>query len=103
MLLTEDDLYKSGKVPFAFDYADAHEGTLVIVTADHETGGVSLVPGSKDFTKGESGLGVKYSTTGHTAAPVVLYSYGASAWRFSGVMENTDIFKRIKSVLIDKR
>lgn len=87
----------------AFDYADAHEGTLVIVTADHETGGVSLVPGSKDFTKGESGLGVKYSTTGHTAAPVVLYSYGASAWRFSGVMENTDIFKRIKSVLIDKR
>lgn len=86
----------------AFDYADTHKGTLVIVTADHETGGVSLVPGSKDFTKGESGLEVKYSTTSHTASPVILYSYGASSWRFAGVMENTDIFKRMKSVLIDR-
>ncbi len=86
----------------AFDYADTHKGTLVIVTADHETGGITLVPGSKDFTKGESGLGVKYSTTGHTAVPVILYAYGASSWKFSGVMENTDIFKRMKSVLIDK-
>ncbi len=86
----------------AFDYADTHKGTLVIVTADHETGGITLVPGSKDFTKGESGLGVKYSTTGHTAVPVLLYAYGASSWKFSGVMENTDIFKRIKSVLIDR-
>ena len=86
----------------AFDYADTHKGTLVIVTADHETGGVTLVPGSKDFTKGESGLEVKYSVTSHTASPVILYSYGASSWRFSGVMDNTDIFKRMKSALIDK-
>ena len=86
----------------AFDYADTHKGTLVIVTADHETGGITLVPGSKDFTKGESGLEVKYSVTSHTASPVILYSYGASSWRFSGVMDNTDIFKRMKSVLIDK-
>ena len=86
----------------AFDYADTHKGTLVIVTADHETGGIALVPGSKDFTKGESGLEIKYSATSHTASPVILYAYGASSWKFSGVMENTDIFKRMKSVLIDK-
>ena len=60
------------------------------------------MPGSKDFTKGESGLEVNYSATSHTASPVILYSYGASAWRFGGVMDNTDIFKEIKSVLIDK-
>ena len=86
----------------AFDYADKHKGTLVIVTADHETGGVTLNSGSKDFTKGESGIDIKFSTTGHTGSPVLVYSYGASAWKFSGVMENTDIFKRIKAVLIDK-
>ena len=86
----------------AFDYADTHKGTLVIVTADHETGGITLVPGSKDFTKGESGFEMKYSATSHTASPVILYSYGASAWKFGGVMDNTDIFKKIKSVLIDK-
>lgn len=86
----------------AFDYADTHKGTLVIVAADHETGGVTLVPGSNDFTKGESGVTVKYSVTSHTASPVILYAYGASAWKFGGVIDNTDIFKRIKSVLIDK-
>ena len=32
----------------AFDYADTHKGTLVVVTADHETGGVTLLSGSKD-------------------------------------------------------
>ena len=52
--------------------------------------------------EGESGLEVNYSATSHTASPVILYSYGASAWRFGGVMDNTDIFKEIKSVLIDK-
>ena len=86
----------------AFDYADSHKGTLVVVTADHETGGLTLVPGSKDFTKGESGLEMKYSATSHTGSPVLLYAYGASSWRFGGVIDNTDIFKRIKSVLIDK-
>lgn len=87
----------------AFDYADTHKGTLVVITADHETGGVTLLSGSKDFTKGESGIDVKFSTTGHSASPVPVYSYGASAWKFSGVMENTDIFKKIKEVLIDKK
>jgi alkaline phosphatase len=86
----------------AFDYADTHKGTLVLVTADHETGGVALVPGDRDYTKSESGINVKYATNGHTACPVVLYAYGASSWKFSGVYENTDIFNRIKKVLIDK-
>ncbi|HBH09053.1 MAG TPA: hypothetical protein DDX40_06610, partial [Rikenellaceae bacterium] len=86
----------------AFDYADTHKGTLVIVTADHETGGITLVPGSNDFTKGESGIEMKYSATSHTASPVILYSYGASSWRFGGVMDNTDIFKIMKSMLIDR-
>lgn len=86
----------------AFDYADTHKGTLVLVTADHETGGVALVPGDRDYTKSESGISVKYSSTGHTASPVILYAYGASSWKFGGVYENTDIFKRIKEVLIDR-
>lgn len=86
----------------AMDYADTHKGTLVLVVADHETGGMALPSGSKDFTKGDSGVDVKYITTGHTGSPVVLYAYGASAWQFSGVMENTDVFKKIKRVLFEK-
>ena len=87
----------------AFDYADTHKGTLVVVTSDHETGGIALVAGSKDFTKGESGVDVKFPTTSHTAAPTPIYSYGASAWKFGQVMENTDIFNRIKALLIDRK
>ena len=87
----------------AFDYADTHKGTLVVITADHETGGVTLLSGSKDFTKGESGIEVKYSTTGHSASPVPIFAYGASAWRFGQVMENTEIFARIKALLIDRK
>ena len=86
-----------------FDYADTHKGTLVVITADHETGGVSLLSGNKDFTKGESGVDVKFPTTGHTAAPVPIYSYGASAWKFGQVMENVEIFNRIKALLIDRK
>ena len=85
-----------------FDYADTHKGTLVVVTADHETGGVTLLPGSKDFTKGDTGIDVKFSTTGHSGSPVPIYAYGASAWKFGQVMENIDIFSRIKALLIDK-
>ena len=83
----------------AFDYADTHKGTLVIVTADHETGGVALLAGSKDFTKGDTGIEVKFATTGHTGSPVPIFAYGASAWKFGQVMENTDINAKIKEVL----
>ena len=86
----------------AFDYADTHKGTLVVVTADHETGGVTLLPGSKDFTKGDTGIDVKFSTTGHSGIPVPIYAYGASSWRFGQVMENIEIFHRIKALLIGK-
>lgn len=83
----------------AMDYADTHKGTLVIVTADHDTGGASLVSGNKDFHLGDSGIGVKYTTTGHAGTPVIIYAYGASAWKFSGVMENSDINTRMREVL----
>lgn len=83
----------------AFDYAQTHDGTLVIVTADHETAGVYVLSNDKDFTKGESGVKVGFATGSHTASLVPLYAFGASAYKFSGVMENTDVCKRIMSVL----
>ncbi|MBR4756132.1 MAG: alkaline phosphatase [Bacteroidales bacterium] len=86
-----------------FDYADTHKGTLVVVTADHDTGGVNMIPGSKDFSKGDSGLEPHFATTGHSGNPVPVFAYGASAWKFGQVMENTDIFARIKAVLLDRK
>lgn len=85
----------------AFDFADTHPGTLVVVVADHETGGLTILSNKKDFTASESGIEYKYSTTSHSGTPVVLYAYGAGASNFSGMMENTEIFRRIKALLID--
>jgi len=82
-------------VKIAFDYADTHPCTLVVVTADHETGGLTIHSGNTDFTKGESGVNYKFGTTGHTAIMVPLYTYGAGSLNFKGVLDNTDIPKII--------
>lgn len=82
-----------------FDYAESHGGTLVVVTADHETGAVYVLSNDKDYRKGESGVKVGFATGGHSASLVPLYAFGASAYKFSGVMDNTDVCKRIMSVL----
>lgn len=82
-------------VKIAMDYADANPNTLVIVTADHETGGLSLVGGNLDEHK----VTTHWGTKGHSATLVPVYAYGADAAAFSGIYENTDIFQRILKVL----
>lgn len=69
--------------------------TLVVVTADHETGGLTLIDGDKD--KGE--IKCKFSTTGHSGVMVPVYAFGLGAELFTGIYENTDIFHKIKSLL----
>lgn len=78
-------------IKIAFDYADSNPGTLVIVTADHETGGMSLIGG--DMAKGD--VKAEWGTTGHTSVMVPVFAYGTAAEEFAGIYENTDIFKKI--------
>ncbi len=86
----------------ALDFADTHPGTLVVVVADHETGGLTMVSNDRDFTATESGIDFRYSTTSHSGIPVVLYAYGTGSEHFRGTMQNTDIFRKIKELLIDR-
>lgn len=74
----------------ALDFADKDGNTLVIVTADHETGGVAITGGevNKD-TK------LSFASKGHTAACVGIFSYGPSAEMFQGVLENKQIGKNL--------
>ena len=69
--------------------------TLVVVTADHETGGLTLIDGDKD--KGE--IKCKFSTTGHSGVMVPVYAFGPGSELFTCIYENTDIFHKIKSLL----
>jgi alkaline phosphatase len=86
-------------VGVAFDYADAHSGTLVIVLADHETGGLALPSGDVDFLKGESGVSMKFATTGHTGSMVPLLTYGTGSELFGGIMNNDELGRRMQQVL----
>jgi alkaline phosphatase len=54
--------------------------TLILVTADHETGGLHF------------DQGWVFSTTDHTAANVPVYAIGPNAGMVDGIMDNTDMF-----------
>ena len=84
-LLSFDDAVK-----VALEYAKQDEHTLVVVTADHETGGIKL----------ENGEYV-YTSAGHTGADVPLYVYGYDEFIKDGEQSvlNTDIPKRIVAAL----
>lgn len=75
----------------ALRFADRNGETLVIVTADHETGGLTLLDG--DYRKGS--VGGQFSTNDHTAIPVPVFAYGPRSGLFRGVYENTAVFTRI--------
>lgn len=81
----------------AMDFAEKHGNTLVIVTADHETGGFSLSPKPK-----EEGLGYSYTevtttfTTGsHTSTLIPVFTYGPGSDKFEGFFDNSDVFHKI--------
>ena len=77
------------------DFAKKDGNTLVIVTADHETGGLSLVGGN--YKKGK--VKGKFNTEGHSATMVPVFSYGPSSEKFIGIYENTAIFDKMLQVL----
>lgn len=79
----------------AMKFADEDGHTLVIVTADHETGGLSLLDGnfSKGYVEGH------FSTNDHTSVMVPVFAYGPHSLDFRGVYENTEIFAKIIALL----
>ena len=81
-----------GKV---LQWAEKDGETLVIVLADHETGGLTLLGG--DISKGE--VKGHYSTGSHSGIHVPVYAWGPGAEEFAGIYENTDIFNKIAGLL----
>jgi alkaline phosphatase len=79
----------------AIRYADTHPGTLVLVTADHETGGVSIPQG--DLERRE--IELAFHSDDHTGILVPLFAYGARSSAFAGVYDNTEIFHRLLKVI----
>lgn len=78
----------------AVKFADQNKETLVIVTADHETGGLTLTGGS--IPTGE--VASRFTTGGHTAVPVPVFAFGPGADQFKGVYNNTEIFHKMRQL-----
>ena len=79
----------------AYDFASRQSNTLIVVTADHETGGLILPGGNLE----EGNIETVYATVGHTAVMVPVFSYGPGAERFSGIHDNTFFFKEFTELL----
>ena len=78
-------------IKVALDYAKEKGNTLVVVTADHETGGLTLPDPKGKYTN----VTFNYSTGSHTCLPVLVYAYGPGAEQFTGWMQNNEIKAKI--------
>lgn len=95
--LVEEMLDFEKTIEAALDFARKDGNTLVVVTADHETGGVSLSAkhdpetGRDDYAE----IGITYATGGHSATLLPVFAFGPGAEEFKGIYENTELFYKM--------
>ena len=87
----------------ALDFAEKDGNTLVVVTADHETGGLALgpkksKPGEKLYTD-YSELEPVFATGDHSATLIPVFAYGPGAEKFKGIYKNTEINHKMVSLV----
>jgi alkaline phosphatase len=96
--VVEDMLDFDQVIGQTLEFAAKDKETLVVITADHETGGMALTGGSiKDGI-----VKAAFPTTDHTSVMVPVFAYGPGAQEFIGIMENTDIHAKMKKLLLSK-
>ena len=85
------DCYEAMQV--ALDYVSGRPGALLIVVADHETGGLALVEQDGEWK-------ASYSSDGHTAELVPLFAIGTGSERFGGTHSIDEIGRRLAEVVL---
>ncbi len=80
----------------ALEFAARDRETLVIVTADHETGGMSITDGNMYTGMVQGG----FTSGDHTPVMVPVFAWGPGAAEFMGIMDNTDVHKKMKKLLL---
>lgn len=84
----------------ALAFANKDGNTLVVVTADHETGGLSLSArlneetGNRDYAE----VGLDFATNSHSATLIPVFAYGPGAEEFMGIYENTELFHKMAAL-----
>lgn len=94
--VVEDMLDVDRAIGKALEFASKNKETLVIVTSDHETGGMTILKGNYETGMVEG----EFTTGGHTGILVPLMAFGPGAQEFTGIMDNTDVPKKIRKVML---
>jgi alkaline phosphatase len=81
-----------GAVGVALDFAEKDGRTLIIMTADHETGGFAL---NESEPTSSRMVEPAFTSGGHTMEMVPILAYGPGAEPFGGIHDNTFIGKRL--------
>jgi len=87
-------------VGIGLEFALKNKNTLVLVTADHETGGYSLLDGSYQDSLVTASA---FSTEGHSAAMVPLFAFGPGSEVFGGIHDNTFIGRKLIEFITGKK
>ncbi len=82
-------------VRVAVAWANGRDDTLIIVTADHETGGLIVIESRGKGNEPD----VLWGRKSHTDFPVPVYAWGSGADQIGAGIDNTDIYQIIKSAL----
>jgi len=91
-LIDFDDAVGAG-----LDFAQKNHRTLIVVTADHETGGLAVHDGS---IKNRQVASTAFTTSGHTASMVPIFAYGPGSSNFSGIQDNASVGQTLISQLL---
>ena len=89
--LTSEYIEFDRAIGVALKFVNENPNTLLIVTADHETGGLGITSSKVEKLNSK----VRFSTKGHTASMVPVFSIGVGSKEFSGIYDNTEIFNKM--------
>ena len=90
MLIELEDF--NATVNTVLDYASQRDDVLVVVSSDHETGGLTVLGQKDDFVYS------RWNTDKHSLNQIGIYAYGSGAEAFAGKMDQTEIFTKLTSL-----
>ena len=82
-------------VGVVLEWAAKDGETLVIVTADHSTGGMTLLGGNVKKQK----VAVNFANDGHNGIALPVYAWGPGAEKFVGIYENAELSRKIREFI----
>jgi alkaline phosphatase len=93
--LIQEQLDFDKAIGVVLDFASKNGETLVLVTADHETGGFTLSTDNGNYNK----IKPSFSTGGHSATMIPVFAEGPGSSLFGGIYENSDLFHKMIKAL----